>query len=92
MFAVLVELSFSAQSSAPRCVFTSSCQTVCSNSGLFVSSVCSVQVRAKLLEPKIGASVPFQASCCGFFFFFFGGDKTNRGEEVITKTAEVLLS
>lgn len=91
MFAVLVELSFSAQSSAPRCVFTSSCQTVCSNSGLFVSSVCSVQVRAKLLEPKIGASVPFQASCCGFLFFF-GGDKTNPGEEVITKTAEVLLS
>lgn len=89
MFAVLVELSFSAQSSAPRCVFTSSCQTVCSNSGLFVSSVCSVQVRAKLLEPKIGASVPFQTSCC---VFFFGGDKTNPGEEVITKTAEVLLS
>lgn len=78
MFAVLVELSFSAQSSAPRCVFTSSCQAVCSNSGLFVSSVCSVQVKAKLLEPKIGASVPFQASCCGFVCFFLEGIKQTR--------------
>lgn len=34
--------------------------------------------------------VPGKLLC--FFFCFFGGDKTNPGEEVITKTAEVLLS